>query len=579
MALILTGDPAVGGSGADFILVRGSSVQQGGDGDDLVLGDMGFLANGYGLDRDDAYDLEASPDGWTVSENPLFADWTVPHRTAFAAPQAGDSVWYSFAAAEGAILTVDIDSWGGSLAGSAPLVVRLVDATGAVRAESTGGAAGLGGLGSQSDADAFLAVAVPSTGTWFIQVLEADTGDGGLFDGDEAFLVNLSVSGHAVGSDPFAAGADSIDGGAGNDLLMGGAGNDTIHGGTGDDFLSGGSGDDLLLPGEGACTMDGGTGRDTASWAAASAGVHVNIPSGSVSRVELFILSGHDDTFSGGQAGEEVHAYGGSDGIFTSGGNDRIVLAGGGLHHADGGAGNDTIAGDAGGDTLSGASGNDLIAAGDDADLIQGGGGNDSIDAGAGDDDVSGNGNNDTISGGAGADTLRGGLGLDDLSGDDGDDWLQGDAGADTILGGDGNDTLLGGQQIDMLDGGAGNDTLTGGQARDVLSGGGGADLFVWNVNDFGTTLRGGADRITDFSQADGDRIDLSVIDASTTAAGNNAFTWIGNGAFSGAGGQLRYLHEAGNTYVEGDRNGDGAADFAIRLDGIINLTASDFAL
>ena len=92
--------------------------------------------------------------------------------------------------------------------------------------------------------------------------------------------------------------------------------------------------------------------------------------------------------------------------------------------------------------------------------------------------------------------------------------------------------------------------------------------------------LRGAtAERITDFSQADGDVIDLSAIDARTGLAGNQAFTFIGNAAFGNVAGQLRYVFDAGNTYVEGDRNGDGAADFALRLDGLIALTASDFVL
>ncbi len=114
-----------------------------------------------------------------------------------------------------------------------------------------------------------------------------------------------------------------------------------------------------------------------------------------------------------------------------------------------------------------------------------------------------------------------------------------------------------------------GKDTLTGGAARDV---------FQFRDGDFGTT-RALADLITDFSHADAEKIHLSLVDANTTAGGNQAFAWIGNGAFTGVAGQLHYAQAAGNTYVEGDTNGDGTADFIIALTGTIDLVASDFIL
>ncbi len=36
---------------------------------------------------------------------------------------------------------------------------------------------------------------------------------------------------------------------------------------------------------------------------------------------------------------------------------------------------------------------------------------------------------------------------------------------------------------------------------------------------------------------------------------------------------------QAGNTYVEGDTNGDGLAEFAIMLTGTVTLTSADFTL
>jgi len=55
----------------------------------------------------------------------------------------------------------------------------------------------------------------------------------------------------------------------------------------------------------------------------------------------------------------------------------------------------------------------------------------------------------------------------------------------------------------------------------------------------------------------------------------NNAFTFIGAGAFTNVQGQLRY---AGGV-VQGDINGDAIADFAINVATAPALTATDFVL
>ena len=89
-------------------------------------------------------------------------------------------------------------------------------------------------------------------------------------------------------------------------------------------------------------------------------------------------------------------------------------------------------------------------------------------------------------------------------------------------------------------------------------------------------------DIITDFINGT-DRIDLSAIDANTLAGGNNAFTFIGTGVFSGGGaagaGQLRYSFAGTDTLVEGDVDGDGTADFQIQLTGHHTMTAADLML
>ena len=74
----------------------------------------------------------------------------------------------------------------------------------------------------------------------------------------------------------------------------------------------------------------------------------------------------------------------------------------------------------------------------------------------------------------------------------------------------------------------------------------------------------------------------LRQIDADdSTPKSDQAFTFIGNAAFSGegVGGELRYNVVDDISLISGDLNGDGAADFLIRLDGAIDLVAADFVL
>lgn len=186
----------------------------------------------------------------------------------------------------------------------------------------------------------------------------------------------------------------------------------------------------------------------------------------------------------------------------------------------------------------------------------------------AGNDTIYGSPDNDSVLGRDGSDTLHGGSG----SGNDNvidNDGQNPDTSADSLRGEYGNDTI---------DGGSGNDAIYGDAGRDYLTGGAGADVFHFRAGDIPGTTASTTDRIYDFSQAQGDQIDLSAIDA-IAGGGDNAFTFIGGAAFTNVAGQLRYASSAGSTSVYGDINGDGAADFAIQIDGTIAFGASDFVL
>jgi Ca2+-binding RTX toxin-like protein len=151
-----------------------------------------------------------------------------------------------------------------------------------------------------------------------------------------------------------------------------------------------------------------------------------------------------------------------------------------------GGLGNDSITGTAGQDYLRGDDGDDIVGGGDAFD------------------DLHGNAGRDTVSGGAGDDWVVGGKDDDLLKGEQGIDVVYGNLGNDTCEGGGGDDWVRGGQGLDILSGGSGNDWMSGDRDNDTLSGGEGADTFNFFAG-------AGTDRVTDFSQAQGDRVKIEM--------------------------------------------------------------------
>jgi hypothetical protein len=86
------------------------------------------------------------------------------------------------------------------------------------------------------------------------------------------------------------------------------------------------------------------------------------------------------------------------------------------------------------------------------------------------------------------------------------------------------------------------------------------------------------ADSITDFTSGS-DIINVSGWDADINTAGNQAFSFVGTSAFSSTAGELRYHFDGTDTWVQGDIDGDAAADFEIRLSGNVTPLATDFVL
>ncbi|TKD21814.1 calcium-binding protein [Rhodobacter capsulatus] len=342
-------------------------------------------------------------------------------------------------------------------------------------------------------------------------------------------------------------GMDTLDGAEGNDTIQGGAGDDEIIGGTGNDQLFGNADDDTIQGGSGRDTIQGGTGADSLngggnagdllSYAQSSAGVQVSLTFGALTACK------------GGDAE-----------------GDRVT----GFFDLLGSAHDDRL-----GDAIA-----TTLTEGRNANLFDGGLGNDLLSMGGGNDTGLGGGGNDTVLGGAGDDSLDGGIGRDMILGEAGNDTVIGGLGSDMLNGGDGADRLIGGDGTDTLLGDAGNDVLISGRGADQLTGGQGADVFVFaNVFDSGTGA--GFDTITDFKRTEGDRIDLSDIDANRHAAGDAAFTFLGTGAFTGAGAELRVISLSTGWRVMADLDGDRTADFILFLSGtdMAAPVAADFVL
>ncbi|WP_165943593.1 calcium-binding protein [Roseicella aquatilis] len=412
----------------------------------------------------------------------------------------------------------------------------------------------------------------------------------------------------------------SLTGTAKSDALTGSGGNDTLWGLVGNDTLNGGIGNDVLLGGAGADSIIGGSGVDTANYESATAGVTVALSAPASNTGDA-----KGDTFS------SIENLRGSAYI------DRLVTAGG-ANRLEGLAGDDELVGGAGADTLDGGAGTQDLASYENAsagvtaslaapagntgdasgdvyiniEALRGSTYADKLTGNAGANKLVGLAGNDTLSGGDGNDTLFGGIGADSLVGGNNSDTasyetaaagvavflltpvsntgeakgdtfssienLRGSAYADRLVGGAGSNMLEGLAGNDTLEGGSGgNDKLTGGVGADWLIGGSGGDTFVYKATNESTAAT--MDLIADFSKAQGDRIDLSAIDARPGLAGDQAFLWKGVGAFAGGGlGSLRSYQNGNDTYVAID-TGDGTADMVIRLTGLIALTASDFIL
>ncbi|WP_225768420.1 calcium-binding protein [Inquilinus sp. Marseille-Q2685] len=377
----------------------------------------------------------------------------------------------------------------------------------------------------------------------------------GYADFSVGVTVNLAT-GTATGGDATGDTYTSIENVTGSgqaDILTGNAAANTLNGAGGADLLDGGAGADVL---------NGSFSADTATYAASTAAVIVNL----LTNVNI---GGHAE----GDSLISIENVTGS--AFAD-----VINGNAGANVLSGGSGNDALQGGAGADTLAGGAGIDRAsyttssaavvvtvngaASGGDAagdilsgiENLTGSALNDSLTGDAGANTLDGAGGDDPPAGGAGADTLIGGTGIDTASyaasavavavnlltgtGTGGD--AQGDilGGFENLTGSAFADTLTGLAGANVLTGGNGDDALQGGAAADTLQGGAGNDRFVHTALSDSAVSGLGKDVIRDVST--GDKIDLSAIDADGDSGnGDTAFTF-GTGDFTRHAGELRVV-------------------------------------
>jgi len=560
----LAGGGMLNGLGGDDVLTGaddpyGMDVLDGGNGNDTLNGGQGLdiLVGGAGADKlngGDGFDMASyAPASSAIVVN--MAD--VSHNT-------GDAAGDGYGAVEGIVGSEHNDKITGNNYSN--------------RLEGGGGKDTIDGAGGSDDlyGDDGDDVLIGGSG--------ADTFDGGEGHDTVSYYKSLTAVQIYMWSENYNVGAkgdtykdiegidgtrfdDVIEGNTDANTFWGDAGNDTLNGHGGSDTLAGGDGDDKLEGGWGnwGDRLDGGNGRDTASYYHATSGVQVYLwdvmrntgeaEGDTYVSIEVIDGSTHSDTIEGsasantfwGDAGHDLlKGLGGADTLSGGAGGDHLS-GGEGADLLDGGADFDFAVyadaasgvlvdllamgrntGEASGDVYVSIEG--LIGSGH-ADQFYGTAGWDGFYAGAGDDVLEGRGGGDQLDGGDGfdfavywgaasgvvANLAAGGGTLGDAAGDvfvsieglqgsNHADTLTGNGIGNTLYGWGGNDELHGLSGNDYIEGGDGADTISGGESLDWLLGNAGRDVFRFDTR----ASAGNVDTLADFNAAE-DKIALET--------------------------------------------------------------------
>lgn len=127
--------------------------------------------------------------------------------------------------------------------------------------------------------------------------------------------------------------------------------------------------------------------------------------------------------------------------------------------------------------------------------------------------------------------------------------------------------------KADLLIGFSGTNILTGGLGADLLIGGSGADTYRYTKLEDAdrSNINGVLEKIVNFDQSEGDKIDLSSIASSRS----RKISWIKSKDFSGKQGQLRFSEGLLSLDSDGDKN----ADLIINLANTQDITKAALIL
>ncbi|WP_114766799.1 calcium-binding protein [Vibrio rhodolitus] len=508
-------DVIIGGKGDDTLSA--------GDGNDLIIGDVGTVTRDETL-----YVLEASSIDTTIVGNDIIT------------ASAGDNLVIAGLGTD----TVTTGDGQDVVLGDLGVITGATVDRSSVKFSSK--ESNLGGNDTISTGDG-ADVVIAGNGDDDIESGDgADIvlGDNGVVTGQAEFSYDEKIEADVVTSWEFVevnSGSNADEQHGGNDTIDSGSDDDIVIAGAGDDTVTGGAGHDVLLGDLGIVVPANGQTSDVIAHNAANGGKDTIFGNDGN---DVIAGGGDDDTINAGNDNDLVlgdngivsrtdeisgwnlvsiesteESQGGNDTIDAGSGND-VVIAGSGGDSVTGGSGHDVLLGDlgivipangqtpdvvarnaanGGKDTIFGNDGNDVIAGGGDDDTINAGndndlvlgdngivsrtdeisgwnlvsiesteesqGGNDTIDAGSDNDVVIAGSGGDSVTGGSGHDVLLGDLGIVIPANGQTPDVVARNAangGKDTIYGNDGNDVIAGGGDDDIINAGSGHDLVLG---------------------------------------------------------------------------------------------------------------------
>lgn len=284
-----------------------------------------------------------------VPRDDVAASATTPHATVVATG-SGNPEWYSFMAAAGSAVIIDIDTPVGAAFDS---VIRIYGSNRELLATNDDGAT-TGDMGNRMDSA--ITFTIPANGVYYVEVTEWVSNDPLVTKGvtaGAAYTMHVSVPGHTVAPSNFIGAT-----------MFGEGGDDTFYQtpfGPDDAY-------DIQNRGEGNDVIDGGDGVDTVVYSGYYGAQNTVTIANGVTTVHAPNISG-TDTLTNVE--------------FIRFGQQLIALTADGPVMM-GTEGADTINATSGADVIRALGGNDTIYAQAGADLLIGGGGSDTLDGGAG---------------------------------------------------------------------------------------------------------------------------------------------------------------------------------------------------